>query len=243
MTRRSLLGIITSGTLSGCANAMQDHAKLRARAGDVVNELPAGTHSLGIRKKRDALLYVPESARAGLAAPLLLYLHGATGSEQQGIKRMSGYADQFGFVLLSPASDDYTWDAIQGGYGPDVRTIDQALTRTFAGRRIDPKRIAVCGFSDGASYALGLGVSNGPLFSAVIAFSPCFIPPGAQPDGRPRLFISHGTADNILPIDRCSHRLVPQLKNAGYEVNYQEFNGPHTVPKDISETALHWFLD
>src|SRR5262245_7245525 len=188
VTRRSLIATIFTGALSGC-RAMQGDAKLRARIGVAVANRPAGLHSLGIRQKRDSLLYVPESCPADKPAPLLVYLHGATGSEQQGIKRLSGFADQLGFLLLSPASEGSTWDAIEGSYGRDVRTIDQALTRTFAARRVDPKRIAVCGFSDGASYALGLGLANGDLFSSVMAFSPCFVPPGARPDGKPRIFI------------------------------------------------------
>src|SRR5688500_5667369 len=56
---------------------------------------------------------------------------------------------------------DGTWDGIQASCGPDVQGIDQALTRTFAMRRVDSRRIAISGFSDGASYALGPGLSNG----------------------------------------------------------------------------------
>jgi phospholipase/carboxylesterase len=34
----------------------------------------------------------------------------------------------------------------------------------------------------------------------------------------PRLFISHGTNDSILPIGRTSRRGVPRLRAAGYAV-------------------------
>ena len=37
---------------------------------------------------------------------------------------------------------------------------------------IDPSRIAMAGFSDGASYSLSVGLANGDLFSAVFGFSP-----------------------------------------------------------------------
>jgi predicted esterase len=204
--------------------------------------LGAGTHSLGVRKERDSLLYIPKSAESSKAAPLLLYLHGAGGSEQQGIKRMSSFADEFGFVLLSPASSDSTWDALIGGYGSDVGMLNEALKRTFAAHRVDPARIAVSGFSDGATYALGLGIANGDLFNAAIAFSPGFIPSGGDPAGHLRVFISHGTNDTILPIESCSRRLVPVLKQAGYAVTYREFDGPHTVPPEIAREAFRWFL-
>jgi len=123
-----------------------------------------------------------------------------------------------------------------------VRFIDQALIRVFAQRHVDPRKIAVCGFSDGASYALGLGLSNGDLFREVMAFSPGFVPSGVEPTGTPRIFISHGTKDQILPIDTCSRRLVPQLKQAGYEVKFQEFDGPHAMPAEIARGAIEWFL-
>jgi phospholipase/carboxylesterase len=216
--------------------------RLRARPGKAGGGSEEGVHPLNLRRERDALFYVPKSAAAERPAPLVVYLHGATGGEQQGIKRLSPLADELGFLLLSPASEGGTWDAIRDGYGPDVRFIDQALNRVFALRRVDERRIGVCGFSDGASYALGLGLSNGELFGSVLAFSPGFIPDGSQRNGRPRVFVSHGTNDSILPIASCSRRLVPQLTRAGYQVTYREFNGPHTVPGEIAKDAMRWFL-
>ena len=70
---------------------------------------------------------------------------------------------------------------------------------------------AVSGFSDGASYALSLGVANGDLFDSVIAFSPGVLAPRVS-KGRPRFFVSRGTEDQVLPIGRTSRRLVPELR-------------------------------
>jgi len=235
-TRRVFLASL----LSGCSRA-QSGVRLHARpSANAAGNVKPGVAPLNLRRERDALLYVP--ANAPDPAPLVLYLHGATGNEQQGIRRLSPLADEFGFLLLSPASEEGTWDAIRSGYGPDVRLIDQALTKVFAQRRIDPGKIAVCGFSDGASYALGLGLSNAELFPALMAFSPGFIPSGTQKSGSPRIFISHGTKDQILPIDQCSRRLVPELKQAGLTVKFEEFDGPHAVPPEIARQAMAWFL-
>ena len=155
---------------------------------------------------------------------------------------MTKVADDHAFILLSPSSEGATWDGIRGQYGADVRVIDKALARTFNTCRIDPRRIALSGFSDGATYALGLGLSNGDFFKSVLAFSPGFIPPGSKVNARPGVFISHGTNDNILPIDSCSRRLVPQLKREGLAVTYREFEGPHTVPQNVLTEAMEWFL-
>jgi phospholipase/carboxylesterase len=42
----------------------------------------------------------------------------------------------------------------------------------------------------------------------------------------------------VLPIDRCSRRLVPELQRAGYDVTYEEFDGGHVVPPSVVERSL-----
>ena len=239
MIRMPARRVFLAALLTGCSRA-ESAVRLQARPTKVAGgSAKPGVTPLNLRRYRDALLYGPVSTPD--PAPLVLYLHGATGNEQQGIRRLSALADEFGFLLLSPASQQGTWDAIGSAYGPDVRFIDEALAKVFALRRVDPRKIAVCGFSDGASYALGLGMSNGDLFSAVIAFSPGFIPSGAEERGTPHIFISHGTIDQILPFEGSSRRLVPHLRQAGYKVNFREFDGPHTVPPEIAREAIEWF--
>jgi predicted esterase len=234
-TRRVFLAAF----LTACSRA-EPQVRLRARpVPDAAGGPKPGVTPLQLRAQRDTLLYVPAAVKE--PAPLVLYLHGATGNEQQGIRRLRALADEFGFLLLSPASQEDTWDAILSGYGPDVRLIDQALTKVFAQCRVDERKIAICGFSDGASYALGLGLSNGDLFQKVAAFSPGFIPSGVQRTGAPRIFISHGTRDEILPIEG-SRRLAPDLKRRGYEVDYREFDGPHGVPTEMARAAMEWFV-
>ena len=126
---------------------------------------------------------------------------------------------------------------INGFFGPDVSFIDQALAYTFAHAAIDAARLAIGGFSDGASYALSLGLMNGDLFTHVMAFSPGFIVV-KRTVGRPTIFISHGTHDEILPIENTRQRLVPDLQRAGYALRYREFDGPHTVPPSIAREAF-----
>ncbi len=131
---------------------------------------------------------------------------------------------------------------IDGGYGPDVDFVDRALRQTFERYAVDPAHVAVEGFSDGASYALSIGITNGDLFTHVMAFSPGFLAPGGQ-EGAPRLFVSHGIHDNVLPIDRCSRRIVPRVQQAGYDVVYREFDGGHAYPPEVVQEALGWFTE
>ncbi len=188
---------------------------------------------------RDGLLYVPAGYVATSPAPLVLMLHGATGSAHGALRPFRELADDTGLVLLAPESRGTTWDAIRGDYGPDIAFIDRALAWVFERVAVDATRLTIEGFSDGATYAIGVGLTNGDLFQRVIAFSPGFILP-FDAHARPRLFISHGTRDQILPIDQCSRRIVPQLERERYDVEYREFDGPHAVPPTIAKDAIAW---
>jgi phospholipase/carboxylesterase len=199
-----------------------------------------GLHRLAFGDDRDGLLRVPAGYRADRPAPLVLMLHGAGGDARGGLAPFLPLADEAGLLLLAVDSRQQSWDVIRGGFGPDVAFVDRALAWTFARCAVDPGRLAAEGFSDGASYALSLAVTNGDLFTHVIAFSPGFLAPAGQ-EGHPRIYVSHGKGDRILPIDSCSRRLVPRLRRGGYDVLYREFDGPHTVPLEIAREALDWF--
>jgi phospholipase/carboxylesterase len=189
---------------------------------------------------RDGLLYVPRSYAPERPLPLLLLLHGAGGSADNIVARMAPLADTAGIIILAPDSRGRTWDVLLDGFGDDITAIDAALDWTFERCAVDRKHVAISGFSDGASYALSVGLANGDLFTHVLAFSPGFMEPPAI-IGRPRIFVSHGTRDQILPIDATSRAFVPKLRAARYAVRYQEFEGPHTVPTDVAREAMDWF--
>jgi phospholipase/carboxylesterase len=203
---------------------------------------PPGLRPLGLADERDGYLYVPTRYRVGRPAPLVMVLHGAGEDARDGLALLRAQADGARLILLAPSSREYTWDLItgRGRYGPDVAAIDQALEHIFSRYAVDPARVAVGGYSDGASYALALGMANGDLFTHVLAFSPGFAAPPDQ-IGSPRIFVSHGTRDGWLPIERCSRRIVPQLQRAGYDVRYREFEGGHVVPPEIGREAAEWF--
>jgi phospholipase/carboxylesterase len=235
-------GLALSGQLSTLhAQTLTEKSRLSARPSKATGSIPAGLHPLELRAERDALLYVPESAAKFQRAPLIVSLHGAGRDADRAIELLRSLSDEHGFLLLAPASVAQTWDVIQSTYGPDIAFLNQALSRAFELRDLDPARVAIAGFSDGASYSLSVGLSNGDLFGAVLGFSPGFIIPG-EFTGRPRIFISHGTVDPILPIDECSRRIVPALRRSGYRVTYREFEGKHTLPPEIASEAMRWFL-
>lgn len=200
-----------------------------------------GLHPLELGEGRDGLLYLPQGYQAETPAPLAVMLHGAGGSAHHALQPFLHHADVVGVILLAPSSRGRTWDLILGGYGADVAWLDRALDEAFGRYAVDARHLAVGGFSDGASYALSLGITNGDLFTHLIAFSPGFSAPAAQ-HGAPRVFVSHGTEDRVLPVAACGRSTVRRLERAGYDVRYDEFEGGHTVPAPVAEEALRWFL-
>jgi phospholipase/carboxylesterase len=212
---------------------------------------PAGASPVGLRSLRsdnavsaDGYLYIPAGYRTETPAPLVLLLHGAGEDARDGLAQLRGQADEPGIILLALSSRGPTWDSIldRGRYGSDIAAIDRALEHTFSRWTVDPARVGVGGYSDGASYALSLGIANGDLFSHILAFSPGFLAPTVQ-TGSPRIFVSHGTQDRWLPIDTCGRRIVSQLERAGYELSYREFEGGHVVPPAIAWEAATWFAN
>ena len=199
--------------------------------------LEAGLHSVALPGGRDGLLLVPDGPTRPL--PLLVFFHGAGGNAERSLPVVSAAAQAAGVLVLLPTSAGATWDLIRGGLGADVTALDAALSGIFERYAVD--RVAFAGFSDGASYALSLGLANGDLAEALLAFSPGFAAALSR-RGTPRVWVSHGTQDAVLPIDRCGRRVVRLLQQAGYEVQYEEFEGPHAVPPPLVGGALDWWL-
>ena len=221
------------------ALALPPRGRLTARPRTPTGAVALGEQALALAYGRDGLLYIPAGYTPEKPAPLVLMLHGATGSARGALRPFRELADEAGLVLLAPESRSTTWDAIRGDYDVDIAFIDRALKSVFERVAIDPAHLTIEGFSDGATYAIGVGLTNGDLFQRVVAFSPGFML-HVDPHAKPRVFISHGTRDQILPIDQCSRRIVPELQQARYDVQYREFDGPHTVPPEMAKEAIAW---
>jgi phospholipase/carboxylesterase len=208
---------------------------LSAGPGGAAGRCAPGTHSLATGGRK-ALLRVTRGGSGSRA--LILSLQGAGGSAKGALWIFRAAWDEPGVAILAPAAAGSTWDLRDAG---DVAFVNRALARTFARCPIDPRRIAVGGFSDGATMALTLGLPNGDLFDAIMALSPGGIL-SEERIGEPRIFVAHGRRDDVIPIDRGGGRLVPELRRAGYAVTYRTFAGGHKVPEQVSEAAVRWFL-
>lgn len=246
ISRRDFLGLSGGVLLASACNTptapFEGNPRLDARPGiPTVPALP-GLQPLGLGGDRDGFIYVPAGYAESTPAPLLLLLHGATGSAGvwSASTELLAQADNLGVVLLGVDSREVTWDLVlRRRFDADLTFINRALTRTFSRCRIDPTRVAVGGFSDGATYALSLGLPNGDLFTHVVGWSAGYLVE-SQRRGTPGVWMSHGTLDTILPIDQCSRVIVPRLRTLGYTVDYREFGDGHVLRIEDVTAAMEW---
>ena len=200
-----------------------------------------GRRPLKLGDDRDGFVYAPSGYDGRTALPLLVMLHGA-GNTSLSVQYSLACADEFSVIVLAPDSrDERTWDGVLRSWGPDVEFIGNAVAQTVERFRVDRGHVGVGGFSDGASYALSFGITFGDQFKHVIAMSPGVMQPMAV-RGKPRIFISHGTSDPIMPIDITSRKFVPKLQSLGYDVTYREYDGRHAPSAPVVREAFEWFV-
>lgn len=214
----------------------------RPGAAPVAGALPAGRHELAFDDNgREAVLVVPDGLDTDAPLPLLVMFHGAGGEANRVLPHLVPHARARRFLLLAPQSMFPTWDVVIGGHGPDLQRLDRALSTVAAHFRLDPARLAFAGFSDGGSYALSLGLTNGDVASHVIGLSAGFMNTFSQA-GAPRVFLGHGRADRQLPIESSAHAHAKRLLDSGYDLTLQPFDGDHVIVPWVVGRAIDFFL-
>ncbi len=247
---RLLVLLVGSVALCACGRAEPEMTRVAARPAAPTRSLAPGAHRLGLGRSavpgfpsgRDGTLFVPTRARSGPPLPLLVLLHGGGGRADY-FDFTFPLAEEAGVVVLTLDARDNTWDGIDSPFGPDVRFIDEALRHTFARVAIDASRVGLGGVSDGGSYSLSLGLTNGDLFTHLVAVAPGFINAPGPAVGRPRIYVAHGTRDNVYSVTATRRYLVPQLRTAGYEVTYEEFDGPHRMMPATVGKVFAWLQE
>ncbi|BEP38567.1 serine esterase (plasmid) [Variovorax sp. V59] len=221
--------------------ALTGRMAFRPGAVPVADPLPPGRHGLSFAEGREAVLVAPEGLPVDAPLPLLVIFHGAGGEANRVLPHFVAHARARRFLLLAPQSMYPTWDIVVGGYGPDLERLDGALSRVADHFRIDPTRLAFAGFSDGGSYALSLGLTNGDVASHVIGLSAGFMSAFTQ-TGKPRVFLAHGRSDNQLPIETSAHPHARRLLESGYDLTLLPFDGDHVIEPWVVAGAVEFFM-
>jgi predicted esterase len=238
MERRRFLTLGAAGAV-GLLHGIQT---VKAQDPAQSDDMPYGETRLAISDDdRQGTVYLPKMYKHGVPIPLLMMLHGLGGSAQ-GVRYTFPLAEEFGVVVIAPESRDQTWGQAAPGFDADSHYLSAALRAVNDFLDIDHTHIAIGGVSDGATYALAMGLAYGNLpFTHLMGFSEGIIVPYRK-QGKPKIFIAHGVNDYQMPIDRTSRRFVPQMKTEGYDVTYQEYDGGHGAPSAMVRQAFEWFV-
>lgn len=203
----------------------------------------------------EAVGYIPASA--GPHPPLLVLLHGAGRQRLEVIEHFEAEADARGIVLLAPVSRGATWDTVAIAEVPpspdsplgnsqahrfsgsaDAKRVEAAIANLAKIIPVDRAHTVLAGFSDGATFALAMGMSRDHPFAAVIAWSPGIAIETVDPARGRRVFVSHGREDPLLNFETTCGEIVPLLQNEGANVTFLSFDGGHDAPPAVKDAFL-----
>lgn len=201
-----------------------------------------------------ALLYRPDN-RVEAPRPLVVLLHGAGMSSRAFLDGLRDEADRCGCLLLSVQAGGKTWDtvglvaragtgtvAVDKLFGDDVGRVEQAVASALASPDADRQSVVLAGFSDGASYALSLGLANPGIFRGVVAIAPGFHLEPAAINPAQRLFVAHSPQDSILPFERTRVSTVASLERAGFDLRFHPFAGGHRIDAKVVAEGVNFVL-
>lgn len=241
MNRRSFLSLGAAGLCGLASTRAFAQAPSQAPVQTAGDDIPIGKSRLGIADDfRDGTIYVPASYRKGVPMPILVMLHGYSG-DAESVRYTFPLAEEHGVIVLAPESRDVTWGMESPGFDTDSKFIGMAFRWVADVLTIDRTRMAMGGVSDGANYALNMGLAYGDTFNNLMIFSAGTLATFRR-QGKPRIFLAHGTQDRAMPIDRTGRRFAAELKDQQYDLTYREYEGPHGAPLDVVTEAFEWFV-
>ena len=191
------------------------------------------------------ILLSPDEIDPERTYPLVTVLHGA-GRQDEALAKV--YRDEphkrdaFFFI---PRSLGPTWDLITGQGRPDLDFLAFAYDLIYRRYPIDPGRQALLGYSDGASYALSIALSNPGIFRAIMGWAAgfCVLDANAPEEPKPWVLLEYGTHDQVFPFERIALPMRQHLEGRGYRLEFRvDEGGKHWPPTDFQPEALDWFF-
>jgi len=226
-----------------------DTLALRVEPGLPGDEVVPATGGLVTISNEVALghLLLPDPIDPGRAYPLVTVFHGAGRQDELLVRAYQSEPARRDALFFVPRSTYPTWDLLVGQDRPDLDFLEQAYAEIYRRVPVDHRRQALIGYSDGASYALAVGLSNPRLFSAVMGWAAGFVvfdkAATGPDDPRPRILLEHGTHDTVFPFEEIALRNCAILRRLGYEVELRvDEGGIHWPSREFQPAALDWFF-
>ncbi|GAC1438390.1 MAG: alpha/beta fold hydrolase [Chloroflexota bacterium] len=197
-------------------------------------------------------------ARRGTAPhPALVLLHGR-GADENDLFSLSAALDER-LVVVSPRAPlplmgGYMWYRDNGRGVPaeedmraGLRMVEGLLDGLPGAHGVDPARLFVLGFSQGAAMTGALLLSAPHRLAGALVLSGYVPPMPALQPGQGRLagtpvFVAHGTHDPVVPV-QWGRAAGDALAAAGAAVTYREYPGGHGITPQGLEDLAAWLTD
>lgn len=207
-----------------------------------------GLHHSGGERGADVrggfCLYVPESYDGTEPWPLVVALHGGSGSGRDFLWSWLREARGRRFLLAAPTAQGSTWSLM--GPDHDSRTL-RAMVSYIASRwSVDRSHVLLTGLSDGATYTLLEGLAEGNPFTHLAPISGVLHPANmvggnlARAAGR-KIWLVHGRLDWMFPVV-TAEMAAEELTKAGADITLRILEDlSHTYPREENDRILSWF--
>lgn len=215
---------------------------------------PAQGVSVGIHKTRGDsgggpqrggfCLYVPERYDGSTDWPLVVALHGGSGTGEDFIWTWLREARGRGFLLLAPTAVGATWSMM--GADVDAAALESMVAYVSERWRVKKASVLLTGLSDGATYSLLRGLVEKSPFTALAPVAGV-LHPAVMAEERlaaakeRRIYLVHGARDWLFPV--AAARVTRDvLARAGADLTYREIDDlSHTYPREENDRILTWF--
>lgn len=202
-------------------------------------------------------LVVPPRAPADGRPPALLLLHGR-GSDERDLVGLAGALDPQLMIVSArapmPLGPGYHWYDLHRvgepepeGFRHSLELLDRFVDEIVAGYGIDPARVFLLGFSQGAMMAGALTlirperVAGAVLLSGYLPLRSGLAIDEAGVRGRP-VFVGHGMSDGVIGIEfgREAHAFLTRI---GADVTYREYPIAHQIGDAELRDVAAWLTE
>ncbi len=200
------------------------------------------------RGEARGVLLTPESYDPSQLYPLITVFHGAGRQDELLLKACRKQPNERQAFFFIPRSVAPTWDLIADGPPVDVEFLEYAWDLIYRRYPIDPAQRCLIGYSDGASYALSMALSNPGYFAAAMVWAAGFVlldRNGYSPEGeKTRLYLEYGTHDQLFSFEEIALPMRDNLERAGHDVTFSVDEGGRHMPSgSFQSEALDWYFE
>lgn len=174
----------------------------------IMNRTNGSIISSGVERRY--LLYVPESYDPSVSTPLVVSIHGFSSwpQNQMETSRWNDLADREGFIVVYPSGTGVPkhWRLPANlmettGSEEDVIYLTELIDSLEQQYNIDPQRVYINGFSNGAGMTVVMGCRLADRIAAIGGVAGAYLFPleSCHPSRPVPMIAFHGTADPIVP--------------------------------------------